>query len=272
MSTDTDGLTPIDFTHLGPAPGTRLVVIGSHGGIGAALTTRALEGGLEVMAFDTAAALAEHGEIPGANAGEIDVLAEESVRSAAGDVRSAWGEADAVVFVSGIGDADTPLLDYPVERWDRVHAVNLRGAFLAAQAFVPLIRRGSGSMVFIGSTVASQPPPALGSYSASKAGVVAFAKSLAKELAPGIRVNVVSPGITETAFMVGGSGQGRGGEPVSPEAWFGEEAYRRRLAMIPQGRLGNPDDVVGPTLFLLAPGARYVTGQTFHVNGGLFLP
>jgi 3-oxoacyl-[acyl-carrier protein] reductase len=203
---------------------------------------------------------------------EIDVLEEASVQAAARSVLEIWDEVDAVVYVSGIGDPDTPTLEYTVERWDTVQAVNLRGAFLAAKAFVPLIARGTGTFVFMGSTVAIQPPPALGAYSASKAGLVAFAKSLAKELAPDVRVNVVSPGITETPFLAGGSGQGHGAEPVSGEAWFGEEAYQRRLAMILQGRLGDPDDIVAPTLFLLGPGARYITGQTIHVNGGLYLP
>jgi 3-oxoacyl-[acyl-carrier protein] reductase len=262
----------IDFANLGPRPGTRIAVVGAHGGIGAALTARAVEAGLEVMAFDTAATIAEHGEIPGATTLEIDVLDEASIVAAAAAVRDRWGEVDAVVYVSGIGDPDTSTFEYDVERWDRVHAVNLRGAFLATKAFAPLITRGTGSLLFIGSTVAIQPPPGLGAYSASKAGVVAFAKSVAKELAPDVRVNVVSPGITETAFLAGGSGQGHDGAPFSAETWFGEEAYQRRLAMILQRRLANPDDIVAPTLFLIGPGARYITGQTIHVNGGLYLP
>lgn len=263
----------IDFAHLGPAKGSKIVVIGGHGGIGAALSTRAAEAGAEVVALDTGRAIEEHGEIPGVTNAEIDVLDESSILAAAATVRDQWKEIDALVYVSGIGDPDTPTLDYSVERWDKVHAVNLRGAFLATQAFVPLVSRtGTGSLVFIGSTVAIQPPPGLGAYSASKAGVVAFAKSISKELAPDIRVNVVSPGITETAFLAGGSGQGQGPQDISGESWFGEEAYQRRLSMILQRRLANPDDIVAPTLFLLSPGARYITGQTLHVNGGLYLP
>jgi NAD(P)-dependent dehydrogenase (short-subunit alcohol dehydrogenase family) len=269
----------IDFAHLGPNKGSKVVVIGGHGGIGAALSTRAAEAGAEVVALDTRRAIEEHGEIPGVTNAEIDVLDESSILAAAAAVQEQWGEIDALVYVSGIGDPDTPTLDYSVERWDKVHAVNLRGAFLATQAFVPLVSRaGTGSLVFIGSTVAIQPPPGLGAYSASKAGLVAFAKSISKELAPDVRVNVVSPGITETAFLAGGSGQGQGQgqgqgpQDISGESWFGEEAYQRRLAMILQRRLANPDDIVAPTLFLLSPGARYITGQTLHVNGGLYLP
>lgn len=262
----------IDFSRLGVDPGTRIAIIGSHGGIGGAMSSRALEAGAEVIAFDTSAAIEEHGEIPGATTVEIDVLQESSVIAAAAKVHAQWGEVDAVVYVSGIGDPDTPTSEYSVERWDLVHAVNVRGAFLATQAFSPLIRRGAGSLIFIGSTVAIQPPPGLGAYSASKAGLVAFAKSMAKELAPDVRVNVVSPGITETPFLAGGSGQGHDGDPVSGEEWFGQEGYSKRLAMILQGRLANPDDIVAPTLFLIGPGGRYITGQTIHVNGGLYLP
>ena len=262
----------IDFTNLGLPQGTKIAIIGGHGGIGAAMTSRAREAGADVIAFDTPSAISERGEIPGVLNLEIDVLYETSVSDAAKAVHKQWGEVDAVVYVSGIGDADTPTLDYSVERWDKVQAVNLRGAFLATQSFTPLLNRGTGTLTFIGSTVAIQPPPGLGAYSASKAGVVAFAKSVAKELAPDIRVNVVSPGITETAFLAGGSGQGLGGQPISGESWFGDEAYQKRLAMILQGRLANPDDIVAPTLFLMGAGARYITGQTIHVNGGLYLP
>ncbi|GAA4392266.1 SDR family NAD(P)-dependent oxidoreductase [Tsukamurella soli] len=263
----------IDYTNLGPVRGARIAVIGSHGGIGAALTEGAQRAGADVIAFDTAQAIAERGEMDDIVTREIDVLDAASITAAAAFARDRWGEVDAVVYVSGIGDRDTPTLEYTVERWDRVHAVNLRGAFLAAQAFVPLIAKGSGTLVFIGSGVGNQPPPRLAAYSASKAGLVAMAKSLAKELAPDIRVNVIAPGIVETAFMAGGTGQGNDVRSISGESWFGgAEAYRKRMAMIPQGRFGNPDDVAAPTLFLLGPGARFITGQTIHVNGGIYLP
>lgn len=262
----------IDFTNLGPGKGARIVVIGSHGGIGSALVRRCLEAGAEVIAFDTRQTIQEQGEIDGALSREIDVLDPASIAAAADIVRDHWGEADAVVYVSGIGDRDTPTLEYSVERWDRVHAVNLRGAFLATQSFVPVIAKDTGTLVFIGSGVAHQPPPGLGAYSASKAGLAAFAKSVAKEFAPDIRVNVIAPGITETPFMAGGAGQGNDVKHISGESWFGEEAYRKRIAMIPQGRFANPDDIVAPTMFLLGPGARFITGQTIHINGGMILP
>ncbi|GAA1863562.1 3-oxoacyl-ACP reductase FabG [Pseudonocardia ailaonensis] len=262
----------IDFPRLGPVPGSKIVVVGGHGGIGAALCRRALETGAEVLALDTPTAIAEGGPIPGVTSLPIDVTDPGSVTAAAAEVGERWGEIDSFAYVSGIGDQDTSLMDYPVERWDQVQSVNLRGAFLVTKALVPAITRGTGSIVLIGSTVAVQPPPGLAAYSASKAGVVAFAKAVAKELAPDIRVNVVSPGITETPFLVGGSGQGHAHQEVSAEQWFGEEAYRKRLQMILLGRFAEPDDIVAPTLFLMGPGARYMTGQTIHVNGGLYLP
>lgn len=265
-------LQDIDFTNLGPSAGTRIAVIGAHGGIGAELTARARDAGAEVAAFDTPTAIAESSEIEGVMNLPIDVTDRASVEGAAAEVRERWTSVDALVYVSGIGDPDTPTLEYSVERWDTVQSVNLRGAFLVTQAFMPLITKGTGTIVYIGSTVASQPPPGLGAYSASKAGVVAFAKSMAKELAPDIRVNVVSPGITETAFLAGGSGQGNTTQEFSAEDWFGEEAYQKRLSMILQRRLANPADIVAPTLFLIGAGARYITGQTIHVNGGLYLP
>jgi NAD(P)-dependent dehydrogenase (short-subunit alcohol dehydrogenase family) len=98
---------------------------------------------------------------------------------------------------------------------------------------------------------------------------------LAKELAPDVRVNAVAPGLVETPFLTGGTGQGNASARASIDLddWFGgkDRAQAMRDA-IPMRRIAQPDDIVAPILFLLGAGARFMTGQTLHVNGGRFLP
>jgi NAD(P)-dependent dehydrogenase (short-subunit alcohol dehydrogenase family) len=166
------------------------------------------------------------------------------------------------------------MLTTPLEEWDRTLDINLRGAFLTAKAAAPLLRRPGGGMVFVSSGLAINVEPGFSAYTSSKAGLLGFVKVLAKELAPDIRVNAVAPGLVATPFLTGGTGQG-----VTPKTggslddWFGskERAQAMRDA-IPMRRIADPDDIVAPILFLLGAGARFVTGQTLHINGGRFLP
>ena len=147
------------------------------------------------------------------------------------------------------------MLTTPLEEWDRTLDINLRGAFLTAKAAAPLLRRPGGGMVFVSSGLAINVEPGFSAYTSSKAGLLGFVKVLAKELAPDIRVNAVAPGLVATPFLTGGTGQG-----VTPKTggslddWFGskERAQAMRDA-IPMRRIADPDDIVAPILFLLAP-------------------
>ncbi|MCY0151144.1 SDR family oxidoreductase [Hoeflea alexandrii] len=148
--------------------------------------------------------------------------------------------------------------------FDEITGGNLRGAFLAAKAALPLMAHGS-SVVMISSGLASNVRPGYGAYSVSKAGVIAMTKVFALENAPRVRFNAVAPGLVDTAFLRGGTGRSQ----EDHEAIVNLEAYR---AATPMQRLALPEDVVGPVEFLLSPASSFMTGQVLWVNGGGYMP
>jgi 3-oxoacyl-[acyl-carrier protein] reductase len=119
--------------------------------------------------------------------------------------------------------------------------------------------------VQVGSGLGHNARPGFGAYAVAKAGIAALTRQLALELAPAIRVNTVAPSAVDTAFLRGGTGRSdeAQGAPIDTEAY---------AAAIPMRRIAVAEDVTGPILFLLGDGARYVTGQVLHVNGGAYMP
>jgi 3-oxoacyl-[acyl-carrier protein] reductase len=152
------------------------------------------------------------------------------------------------------------VVDMPVESWDRIIEVNLKGpVFLTQAAMRGMMNRGRGGIVNIGSSLSANGGAGAEGvpYNISKAGLQCFTKTLAKQLASyGIRVNSVSPGIIDTPMLRG---------PFPPEDVQGFAAD------VPLGRLGLPEDVADATVFLLSDAASYITGQAIHVNGGLMM-
>ena len=143
---------------------------------------------------------------------------------------------------------------------------NLRTTFLACTAAMPLLEAGEdASLVNIASGLAQFIRPHYGPYAAAKAGMIALTKTLAHEHAPKVRCNVVAPGAVDTAFLRGGTGR----SDEQQQTTIDVAAYG---AMIPLNRIAVPDDIVGPILFLLGPGSRYMTGQSLWVNGGAYMP
>lgn len=169
-------------------------------------------------------------------------------------VQREWGRLDILVNNAGVGGTG-PIETVDEERWDEVLDTNLKAIFLLSQAAAPLMReRRWGRIVNIAS-VAAQTGGVSGSaaYSASKGGVLAFSKSLARDLAPyGITVNAITPGQIETDM-------GR----VPPDR------LPQLLGQIPLGRLGVPEDIAYAALYLCSEEAGYVTGATLDVNGGI---
>jgi 3-oxoacyl-[acyl-carrier protein] reductase len=144
-----------------------------------------------------------------------------------------------------------------LEKLDRVLAVDLRGTILASWAAVELMRERGGAVInmswdHISLGMAGENPIL---YSAAKGGIASFSKSLARQVAPGIRVNILAPGFIETAF----------GEQADQD-W-----YREVVVRTPLGRWGQPEDLVGAALFLASDESRFVTGQMIMVNGGLVM-
>ena len=138
---------------------------------------------------------------------------------------------------------------------------------LVCRAALSLLEKGeSSSVVLISSTFGHRVVfSGYAHYASAKAGVVALGKALASESSPSIRVNVVSPGVFNTAFLQGGTGREKlkGSEGVDSSKYH---------SLVPLGRIGEPDEMAGPILFLLGPAASYITGQVLHVNGGTWAP
>ena len=153
--------------------------------------------------------------------------------------------------------AEAPFADMKLEDWRRVLATILDGAFLCTQACLPLLRRaGSGSVVNIGGMTAHKGAAGRAHVVTAKAGLAGMTRALALDLAPhGITVNCVVPGTIETV-------RGLPGAPERP-------AHRQGVP--PVGRRGAPDEVAATVRFLCGPGARYITGQSLHVNGGGYM-
>ena len=247
--------------HDAPPP-RRVAVLGGAGGIGRTLVTRLSAQGDEVVVLDLAASLERH-SLDARNIA-IDVCDEQSVISAFAELGRHWDSVDGFVNLAGYNSALQSLGDTSADYFDEVTGGNLRGAFLAAKAVLPLMADG-GSAVMISSGLASHVRPGYGAYSVSKAGVIAMTKVFALEAAPRVRFNAVAPGLVDTAFLRGGTGRSE----EDRESIVNLEAYR---AATPMQRLAQPEDVVGPIEFLLSPASGFMTGQVLWVNGGGYMP
>ena len=185
-----------------------------------------------------------------------DVTRELEVRDLVRAVVDRFGRVDVLVNNAGIQKAQ-PIVDTPLEDWERMMAVHLRGAFLCCRAVAPvMMAQHSGRIIVLSSQLAYIGRANYTAYSAAKGGLLTFTRALAQELAPhGILVNAVAPGLIDTGF-----------DPLS------EEAKARHAAGLPLGRLGAPDDLVGAFVFLASDESRYFCGQTLHPNGGEIMP
>ncbi len=244
-----------------PLAGRVAVVTGAARGIGFAICETLASAGAAVALVDlqpdvhaSAERLAGAGLI--AKAWLADVSSEADVRAAVAGIASHFGHIDVLINNAGICPV-TALPDISGEEWDRVLAINLKGAFLFSQAVAPHMQaRGSGKIVNIASSAGQMGGLAVGlHYTASKAAILGLTKGLARILAPAIQVNAVSPGTTESEMT-------RGWSP---------DAVTAIAKQIPLQRLGRPADTAAAVLFLASDAAGFITGQTLSVNGGLFM-
>ena len=236
------------------------IVTGAGQGIGRAIALGfAREGARVVIADvneDSASTVKNEIEAGGGRALVIrtDVSNEISVQVMAKKSLEEFGRVDILVNNAGIFPTSS-VEEMSEEDWDRVIGTNLVGAFLCSRAVVPeFLEQGSGRIISLTSGRAFQGAKNGAHYAASKAGIIGFSKSLALELAPhGITVNVICPGITDTA---------------QPRGHQTEDQMYAQAQRIPLGRIGQPEDLVGPAVFLASDAAAFVTGQTILVNGG----
>jgi 2-hydroxycyclohexanecarboxyl-CoA dehydrogenase len=236
------------------------LVTGAGRGIGKAIATRLAAEGVRVVIADvdgtTANATAE--EIGrGAVAVKMDVTDPASVRDGVAEAVRVAGPIEILVNNAG-WDKVEPFVKSQEETWDRVLAINLKGPIRCARAVLDgMIERKAGKIISISSDAGRVGSTGEAVYSAAKAGVIGFSKTLARETARhGINVNVVCPGPTNTPLLNEIAG---GNDKLI-------ESLRRA---IPMGRTGEPDDIAGVVAFLASDDAGFITGQTLSVSGGL---
>jgi NAD(P)-dependent dehydrogenase (short-subunit alcohol dehydrogenase family) len=232
------------------------VVTGGASGIGRAIAEAFAAAGATVAVFDTAGAADAAAEIGfGAVGIEGDVTDEAGVADGFGRVADSLGGFDFLVNNAGIRH-QAPIAEHPVDVWRRTIDVNLTGTFICTQAAVRLmLARGGGAIVNLASMAGMLALTNRSAYNASKAGIIAFTKSTAAELAgSGIRCNAIAPGVIET--------------PLSAP-YFQDETMRTILQTnTPQGRWGQVGEVAGPAVFLCSAAAEHVHGATLSVDGG----
>jgi 2-hydroxycyclohexanecarboxyl-CoA dehydrogenase len=233
--------------------GRRAFVTGGASGIGAAVATRLVADGADVIIGDLNLEAADaHAKNIGAQAVQLDVADPESARTAIEDA----GPFDILVNCAGITDVGW-FGDFTPERWRRLIAVNLEGVFACTQAALPAMQQaGYGRIVNIASEAGRMGATTQAVYAATKAGVIAFTMSIARENARyAITANAIAPGPVDTPLL----------GTMDPRA---VEILTRG---VPLRRLGTPDEVAAAIAFLASPDASYITGETLGVSGGLFL-
>jgi 3-oxoacyl-[acyl-carrier protein] reductase len=186
----------------------------------------------------------------------FDVADEPAVDAAVEKIAARFGRIDVLVNNAGV-TRDGLLMRMKAEDWDAVINTNLKGAFhLTKPVGRLMVKQRSGRIINISSVIGLMGNAGQANYAASKAGLIGFTKSVAREFASrGITCNVVCPGFIETDMTKG----------------LGEDLRRKLLEKIPLARLGQPDDVAGVVAFLASPAANYITGQILTVDGGMVM-
>jgi NAD(P)-dependent dehydrogenase (short-subunit alcohol dehydrogenase family) len=236
-----------------------VLVIGGNSGIGrASAEAFAAEGAHVFLTGRSQKTIDETvAAIPGAQGFRADIADIESNADVLTAIGDAHGRIDVLFVNAGVG-AFVPVPDVTAEQWDEIHDVNLRGCFFAVQKALPLMAKG-GSIVITGSIGSVAAVPGNVIYAAAKAGLRAVARTLAVELiGQGIRVNMVSPGPTETPII------NRSGLP--PEGVAGLRDLMTDA--VPMKRMGTPEEIARPVLFLASDEASFITGIDLYVDGG----
>jgi NAD(P)-dependent dehydrogenase (short-subunit alcohol dehydrogenase family) len=241
------------------------VVSGGAGGIGQAVVLRLVRDGFFPIILDRDEAACRQivarlaGQGHSAEVHALDVTRRDQVQGTFGQIVSAHGRIDALVNLVGGTTYARPIQDFAPAEWREVIDLNLKSAFLCCQAVIPTMRaQRSGAIVNTSSNYGFTGDATRTAYSAAKAAVIGFTRSLALELAPhGIRVNTIVPGRTATQRVM---------RNYTPDEW------EVKGQQIPMGRAAEPEEIAEGVAFLVSDESAYMTGQSLHVNGGMVLP
>lgn len=237
--------------------GKTAIVTGGAQGIGGAVAAGLAKGGARVAIWDMDADLAGQTAATighGAIALVVNVADPASVHSAFEATAQAFGRVDILVNSAGITGANAPVKDYPLEEFERIVAINLTGTFLVNKAVIPMMEaQNYGRIVNIASVAGKEGNPNASAYSASKAGVIGFTKSLGKELAgKNIAVNCVTPAAARTRIF----------------DQMKQEHIDYMLAKIPRGRFLEVGEAAAMILWLVSAENSFTTAATFDLSGG----
>jgi NAD(P)-dependent dehydrogenase (short-subunit alcohol dehydrogenase family) len=247
---------------MGQLDGKVAVITGAASGIGAGIARAFAAEGASLGLVDLSAPLTPQARatVDGCRATGVrceffqaDVADEATVRAMSDWALATFGRVDILVNNAGIF-TESPLHLLPVEEWDRVLAVNLRGTFLCTRFLLSqMLERGEGRIINVASQLGQIGGAQVVHYSASKAGVIGFTKALAREVAgAGVLVNAIAPGPIVTPLLDNET----------------EEWRSQKLAELPIGRFGEVDEVTPTAVLLAGPGGAYYVGQTLGPNGG----
>ncbi len=236
------------------------LVTGASRGIGAAIAARLARDGARVIGTATTPAGAERVNASlaahGGRGAVLDVVDQASIDALLADIETREGAVGILCNNAGI-TRDTLLLRMKAEDWEAVMQTNLASVFRLSKAVLRgMMKARSGRIISIASVVGLTGNAGQANYAAAKAGIIGFTKSLAREVGSrGITANVVAPGFIDTDMTRALS-----------------EAQRETLnGQIPLARLGQPEDIAAAVAFLASPDAAYITGETVHVNGGMYM-
>ncbi len=237
--------------------GKSVIITGSARGIGKEIARKFVDAGANVMISDVDASMAEATAKefgPSARSIACDVTKKDDVKKLVAATKEAFGSVDVLVNNAGV-TKDGMFVRMSEGDWDLVLNINLKGTFLASQAAASaMMRQSAGKIINITSVSGMFGNAGQANYAASKAGVIALTKVMARELAErGINVNAVAPGFIETAMT----------DKLPDEV---KDSIKKH---IPFGKMGSVEDVANVTLFLASDAAHYITGQTIPVCGGL---